>query len=413
MISRRALVALPVRSEKSITMASVPPVEAAHSALNPQPGGKRDVLLCVFLRGGADGLHMLIPHSDDDYHRARPRIGMQAGGQSGVLDLDGYWGLHPKLAFFKEFWDAKQLAIINACGATVSNHSHFSAMDSVERAAPQNISDASGWLGRHLALTQELQDSPLRAIGFGALLQASLRGGNATAMTNLNSFRLQLQKLDLPKIRAAHGEIYRAAGTLAAPAQQTLSAVDLLERLNAKRYKPSDGAQYPDSGYGRRLKETAQLIKADIGLEVVCIDLGDWDTHVTQGAAEGEMAGNLSELAAGLYALYTDLSAHLDRVTIVTMSEFGRRVAENGGGGTDHGAGNLMFVLGGNINGGQIYGEWPGLHPDQLTGPGDLPVTTDYRTVLAELVAKRLQNPQLDKVFPGFAPPKWLGIAKG
>ena len=125
------------------------------------------------------------------------------------------------------------------------------------------------------------------------------------------------------------------------------------------------------------------------------------------------MAGNLSELAAGLYALYTDLSAHLDRVTIVTMSEFGRRVAENGGGGTDHGAGNLMFVLGGNINGGQIYGEWPGLHPDQLIGPGDLPVTTDYRTVLAELVAKRLQNPQLDKVFPGFAPPKWLGIAKG
>lgn len=176
-----------------------------------------------------------------------------------------------------------------------------------------------------------------------------------------------------------------------------------MQKLNPSQYQPSDGAVYPDSPYGKALKQIAQLIKADLGLEVACADIGDWDTHVNQGGADGEMAVNLAEFAAGLRALYIDLSADLGRVTIVTMSEFGRRAAENGGGGTDHGHGNVMFVMGGNLTGG-IYGAWPGLQPEQLYGPGDLAITSDFRDVLAEILQKRLHSQQINQLFPEYLP---------
>jgi len=186
-----------------------------------------------------------------------------------------------------------------------------------------------------------------------------------------------------------------------------------MEKLNPASYRPSDGAQYPDSPYGKALMQIAQLVKSDVGLRIACADIGDWDTHVRQGGAEGEMAANLKEFGDGMRALYTDLSASLGRVTIVTMSEFGRRAAENGGGGTDHGHGNAMFVLGGNVAGGKVYGEWPGLQAEQLYGPGDLQVTTDFRDVLGEIVVKRLGNAALGEVFPGYSSFNFGGIANG
>lgn len=370
-------------------------------AVNPS---QRDVLICVFQRGGADGLNMVVPHGEAAYYQARPNLAIaQPNQQFGAIDLDGFFGLHPSLAPFKEIWDAKQLAIVHACGSPDPTHSHFDAMDYMERGTPGQKSDPRGWLGRHLAATQQSNDSPFRAVGFGSLLQASLRGGSATALTSLEAFNLQANRLELPKLRAAHGQLYRGSGMLVGAAQQTFAALEIMQKLNPSHYQPSDGAVYPDSPYGKALKQIAQLIKADLGLEVACADIGDWDTHVNQGGADGEMAANLAEFAAGLRAFYTDLSANLGRVTIVTMSEFGRRAAENGGGGTDHGHGNVMFVMGGNVTGG-IYGIWPGLQPEQLYGTGDLAITSDFRDVLAEILRKRLHNQQINELFPAYTP---------
>lgn len=370
-------------------------------AVNPS---QRDVLICVFQRGGADGLNMVVPHGEAAYYQARPNLAIaQPNQQFGAINLDGFFGLHPSLAPFKEIWDAKQLAIVHACGSPDPTHSHFDAMDYMERGTPGQKSDPRGWLGRHLAATQQSNDSPFRAVGFGSLLQASLRGGSATALTSLEAFNLQANRLELPKLRAAHGQLYRGSGMLVGAAQQTFAALEIMQKLNPSHYQPSDGAVYPDSPYGKALKQIAQLIKADLGLEVACADIGDWDTHVNQGGADGEMAANLAEFAAGLRAFYTDLSANLGRVTIVTMSEFGRRAAENGGGGTDHGHGNVMFVMGGNVTGG-IYGIWPGLQPEQLYGTGDLAITSDFRDVLAEILRKRLHNQQINELFPAYTP---------
>jgi uncharacterized protein (DUF1501 family) len=291
-------------------------------------------------------------------------------------------------------------------------------MDNLERGAPGQKSLTSGWLARHLGqntptATQPQGEPPFRAVGFGALLQGSLRGGNATAITSLESFTLQARPTDLPRIRAAHGQIYQGQGMLAAIGQQTLAAIETIERITSggkQRYQPADGARYPATPFGKALMQIAQLTKADVGLEVACADIGDWDTHINQGGADGEMAANLQEFAEGLSALYTDLAEHLGRVTIVTMSEFGRRVAENGGGGTDHGHGNVMFALGGAVQGGKVYGQWPGLAPEQRYGPGDLAITTDFRDVLGELLMQRRGVQSLTEIFPGYTQIQRLGL---
>jgi uncharacterized protein (DUF1501 family) len=391
--------------------ALAPAARAGATRLTSAPTA-RDVLICIFQRGGADGLNMVVPHGDAGYYAQRPSLAIGAPGRdAGAIDLDGFFGLHPSLGALKEIWDARQLAVVHACGSPDPTHSHFDAMDNLERGAPGERSVATGWLGRHLAATQQAGDSPFRAVGFGALLQASLRGGAATALTSLEAFRLQARPPELPRVAAAHGQLYRGSGLLAGAGQQTLAALAIMQKLNPGQYRPSDGARYPDTPYGQALMQIAQLVKADVGLEVACADIGDWDTHVSQGGAEGEMAANLQEFGDGLRALYTDLSASLGRVTIVTMSEFGRRVAENGGGGTDHGHGNAMLVLGGNIAGGRVYGEWPGLAAERLYGPGDLAITTDFRDVLGEIVSKRLGG-ALGEVFPGYAAYSFRGLAR-
>ena len=373
-----------------------------------------EILICIFQRGGADGLNIVVPHGDANYYAHRRQLAIaQPGRDFGAIDLDGFFGLHPALSPLKAIWDARQLAIVHACGSPDPTHSHFDAMDYMERGTPGQKGVASGWLARHLAATSGSSSaaaSPFRAVGFGALLQASLRGGAATALTSLEAFKLQARPPELPRVRAAHGQLYRGAGLLAGSGQQTLAALAIVEKLNPSSYRPSDGARYPDTPYGKALLQIAQIVKADVGLEVACADIGDWDTHVNQGGAEGEMAANLKEFAEGIQALYADLSAARDRVTIVTMSEFGRRAAENGGGGTDHGHGNVMIVLGGGVNGGKVYGEWPGLHPEQLYGPGDLQVTTDFRDVLGEIVASRLGNGDLADVFPGYGDARFRGL---
>lgn len=372
-----------------------------------------NILICIFQRGGVDGLSMIVPHGEQAYYAARPQLAIaqpRNGDASTVVDLDGFFGLHPGLSDLKEIYDAKHMAVVHACGSPDPTRSHFDAMDNMERGVPGNKSETNGWLGRHLASTATSNDSPFRAVGFGALLQASLRGSTATSITSLEQFTLRAMPTELPRIRAAHGELYKGGGLLAGAGQQTLAAIDLLQKLKPGTYQPADGARYPDSPYGTALKQIAQLIKADVGLQVACADIGDWDTHVQQGNAQGELATNLKEFGQGIHALYTDLAQIQSNVTIVTMSEFGRRVQENGGGGTDHGHGNATFVLGGGVQGGKIYGDWPGLQREQLDGPGDLAITTDFRDVLGEIAQKRLGNTDLDALFPGYGAFKMRGI---
>ena len=397
------------------------PLRGMTAATNNAVAVQRDVLVCIFQRGGADGLSMVVPHDDKNYYAARPELAIPRptgtpGNGRTAIDLNGFFGLHPSLGALKEIWDARQLAVVHACGSPDPTHSHFDAMDYMERGTPGRKSSSTGWLGRHLALTRTAEDSTLRAVGFGALLQTSLRGSAAVSLQSLDSFRLHSWDSELPRVKRAHGQLYRGTGLLAGAGRQTLASLELMQKVvrsnGGPPYRPSGGAVYPDSPYGRSLMQIAQLIKADVGVQVACADIGDWDTHADQGGVQGELASNLKEFGDGVRALYTDLSAYLGRVTIVTMSEFGRRVAENGSG-TDHGHGNAMFVLGGNVLGGRVYGSWPGLARDQLYGPGDLQVTTDFRDVIGEIVAKRLRNPAVGEVFPGYTNPRYRGLVRG
>jgi uncharacterized protein (DUF1501 family) len=273
----------------------------------------------------------------------------------------------------------------------------------MERGTPGEKQIPTGWLGRHLQITAGQNDSPFRAVGFGSMLQTALRGPVPTAaLRSIADFHLRGNKDAVAQFQQALTSLYAGDNPLAQAGQTTFEAVDLLTKLNPAQYQPATGVKYPDGEYGLGLMQVAQLIKADVGLEVACIDIGGWDTHAHEGAADGELAKLLQEFGAGLAAFHADLQDRANSVTLVTMSEFGRRVHENASGGTDHGHGNVMFVMGGGVTGGKVYGDWPGLSTDKLAGPGDLAVTTDFRDVLGEIVKKRLLNDHIGDVFPNY-----------
>lgn len=383
----------------------------------PGQAPQGDILVVVFQRGGMDGLNAVIPQGEAEYYRQRPtlQIAETNGSDTSAIDLDGFFALHPALRPFMDIWEAGELAIVHATGSPDPTHSHFDAMDYMERGTPGEKSLASGWLARHLQTTAWENDSPFRAVGIGAMLQSSLRGPvSATAMQSIAQFHLggDNQAAEIAQFQDTLAELYGAGSMLDATGQLTLGATSTLEQVIDANYAPSNGALYPDSPFGQGLLQIAQLIKAEIGLEVATLDIGGWDTHAAQGALEGDMPGLLDDFANSLAAFYADLGSLTQRVTIVTMSEFGRRVAENSSGGTDHGHGNVMFLLGQNVNGGKVYGDWPGLEPGTLYGPGDLPITTDYRDVLAEIVQHRLSNPRVAEVFPDYNPDGYLGLAR-
>jgi uncharacterized protein (DUF1501 family) len=376
-----------------------------------------DILVVVFQRGGMDGLNAVIPQGEEEYYRQRPtlQITESSANDNSAIDLDGFFALHPALRPFTDLWEAGELAIVHSTGSPDPTHSHFDAMDYMERGTPGEKSLGSGWLARHLQSTTWENDSPFRAVGIGAMLQSSLRGPvSATAMQSIAQFHLggDNQAAEIAEFQNTLAQLYGTGSLLDATGQLTLGATSTLEDVIDANYAPSHGASYPETPFGQGLLQIAQLIKAEVGLEVATLDIGGWDTHAQQGALEGELPVLLSDFANSLAAFYADLGDLTQRVTIVTMSEFGRRVAENSSGGTDHGHGNVMFLMGKNLNGGQVYGDWPGLEPSTLYGPGDLPITTDYRDVLAEIVQKRLMNPNVSEVFPGHSDVDFLGLAK-
>ncbi len=366
-----------------------------------------DTLVVVFLRGAADVLNMVVPHGEEAYYRLRPSLGIARPDDSNVnkeeraVDLDGFFGLHPNMASLLDAWSSRQLAIIHACGAPDESRSHFKAMELMERGVDDERGPASGWIGRHLATLNTGNSSPLRAVGMGTRPQRSLSGSvPVSALRSIADFHLGGDARALQQMRAALNTVY-ADDVLG---QDTLSIMDTLQTLDPLKYTASRSAIYPDTEFGMALKQTAMLIKANVGLEVSAIDVGGWDTHFAQGSVNGLMPNLMKDLADGLAAFHADMFDHMAQLTTVTMSEFGRRASENGSLGTDHGHGSMMMVLGGNVDGGMVHGQWPGLQDGQLIGPGDLAVTTDYRDVLSEILTKRLNNPATDQIFPEYQP---------
>jgi uncharacterized protein (DUF1501 family) len=380
----------------------------------PQRG---DVLVVVFARGGYDCLNMVIPYMEEGRYRAlRPTIAIPGPDDAApvrAVDLDGRFGMHPYLANsswgnWAEWYQEGMLAVVHAMHMMDPTRSHFDAMDFMERGTPGTKNLNSGWLGRHLSTLANDNQSPFRAVGMGTMVQASLRGPvPAVALQSIADFHLQGRQGEIERFQQHLSELYAGEGWLDVEGQATFDAIDLLARSGAAdgSYTPAHGARYSGDGFHRGLQQIAQLVKADVGLEVACIDIGGWDTHANQVAAgspaTGTMANNMNLLASGISAFLTDLTDHLTTpgITVAVMSEFGRRAFENGGRGTDHGHGNVMFVLGKGIRGGQVYARWPGLAEDQLDR-GDLAGTTEYRDVLGEILSKRLGNGRIAEVFP-------------
>ena len=383
-------------------------------AFRPAAGGPAgDILICIFLRGAMDGLNAIVPHVETRYHDLRPTIRIPDPDQAnGAIDLDGFFGLHPALEPLKDIYAEGDLAFIHASGSPDPSRSHFDAQDFMERGVPGNKTISSGWLARHLASVGTENDSPFRAVGMASILQTSLHGPvPAIALKSIADFHLNGNEQEIARVQQTLQSLYLGDNWLDQEGQQVFQAIDFLEQADPSQYEPQHGAEYGEDFFGLGLKQIAQIIRADMGLEVACIDLGGWDTHANQGSVEGAMAALLTELAAGLNAFYTDLQEEFHRITLVTMSEFGRRVQENASQGTDHGHGNVMFLMGGGVNGGRVYGDWPGLEEENLDR-GDLAITTDYRTVLSEIVQKRLLNDHLAEVFPNFEQTPFLGLVQ-
>lgn len=378
--------------------------------------GAGDVLLHIFLRGGMDGLSTVVPYGEgSNYYNVRPTLAVpEPGKENGAIDLNGFFGLHPALASLKEIYDEDALAIVHATGCTDPTRSHFDAMAFIEAGTPGQKTTASGWIGRHLQSAAWQNQSPFRAIGMGAIVPQSLRGAVAPlSLRSIGDFHFKGRQDELLRQQQALASLYAIqapSDPLGEQAKLVFETVKVLSKLDVNHYQPAGGALYPDDEFGTGLRQVAQLIKADVGLEVASVDLGGWDTHEAQGTVDGQFNGLLTSLGRGLSALYADLGDHMQHVSVVVMSEFGRRAYENGSGGTDHGHGNTMLLLGGGINGGQVFSDWPTLAADRLDS-GDLAITTDYRDVLAEIVRYRLNNPALDQVFPNHSV-KELGLVK-
>jgi len=361
-------------------------------------------LVVVFQRGAADGLNVVVPYREKNYYAMRPGIGIPA---NQVVDLDGFFGLHPSLAQFKPLYDQGHLAVVHAAGSPDTTRSHFDAQDYMESGTPGVKSTQDGWLNRALQaedLRHRQEHTAFRALALGAQVPRTLAGRiPAIALSNLNNFSVGGRGPAPSPAASAFQAMYGQTGDqiLNATGDEAFEAVKMLRDANPAQYKPAAGVNYPTNEFGNNMKQIAQLLKANLGVEAAFTDVGGWDTHQNQGGVNGQLSDRLREFSAAISAFWYDLGDEAENVTLVTMSEFGRTARENGTGGTDHGHANAMFVLGGNVKGGKVYGSWPGLSNDQLNEGRDLTVTTDFRQVLGEAVATTLGAQNLDLIFPG------------
>ena len=373
--------------------------------------GNRDLLICVFLRGGFDGLSAVGPASDTNYLKARGSLAIDDAGKSKSLG-SGFL-LNQYLAPLGSIWDANQLAIVLGAGHPDVSRSHFEDQAMCERAAAANV--RSGWLGRHIA-TSSSATGTFRAITIGDRVVLSLTTSEyqSLAMSTVDDFDLWSPWNGRDALLSDLTRLYGSAGgVIESQVQGTLDAVNALQKVRETKYTPANGAKYPDTGFGNGMKDIARLAKAGVGMEVACIDYQGWDLHQASGSpyqATGAFSTMAADLAKSIAAFRADIGTVWNSVTLVTMSEFGRRVEVNGDGGTDHGHGNIQLIMGGGINGGKLYGTMPALSKGNLQ-EGDVPIITDYRQALSEVVSKRLNNDKLAEVFPSFTPDAALGVA--
>ena len=374
----------------------------------------RDILVCIFQRGAADGLNAVVPHGDPDYYIQRGDhgpISSIAIPPQDLIDLDGFFGLHPALTPLKSIYDDNNLALVHATGVPHDSRSHFTAQGLVERGVTDKAGPATGWLGRHIAGSTPASSSAFRMVAISGNVPVSLTGSNdePLAISNLGEFAFDQEIIDsgYPAVLA---KLFRSPVPFFAPAGAALSAIEELAAANLGAITPDNGVVYPDSPLGNKLKQVGQLIKSTLPVEVACLDSDDWDHHERLPEF---IQQSLDDLAKSLSAFYTDMGAGMDRITVLVHTEFGRRVVQNGSLGTDHGTGGLAYLIGGGVNGGQIIGSgssWPGLATGQLYNGEDLKITTDLRTVLSEMLTKRLGGTDINTVFPGFTGPNTANV---
>ncbi len=368
---------------------------SAFAETNAASGKDRPVVIAIFQRGAADGLSMVVPFGDKNYTAVRPQIAIPApgtGNDQRAIDLDGFFGLHPSLDSLKPIYDEGHLAIVHAVGSPDSTRSHFDAQDYMEAGAPGNKGVSDGWLNRYLQASPEKDATPFRAVALSANMPRSLAGAApAVAMQRIADFGIRGGSAS-PEIEELFADLYK----------DTFDAVKMLRAATSKQYTPEPGIQYPNSPFGQALQEISQLVKSNVGLEVAFTDVSGWDTHANQGAARGQLSNRLKDFGDGLSALYRDLGDRMRNVVILTMTEFGRAVRQNGSGGTDHGHASCLFVAGGPVKGGKVYGKWPGLATEQLYEGRDLALTTDFRNVFSEILVNHMRAKDAGKVFPNF-----------
>ena len=378
------------------------------------PAAHKKILVAIFQRGAADGLNIVVPHGEKRYYSMRPTIAIPRPGSSdtedSAVDLDGFFGLHPALAPLKPLYHAQHLAIVHAAGSPDPTRSHFDAQDYMESGTPGRKATGGGWLNRAMP-PESGRPSPVRAVAMGAVLPRAMHGPNsAVAIESLDQF--QVRNEGASKVFQA---MYAGSpdAVLNGTGRETFEAVKLLQSIEKQPYQPA--AEYPAGPFGQSLRQIARLIKSEVGVEVAFADIGGWDHHVNevgQQPGQGQLAQRLNEFGRSLAAFWKDLGDRMSDVALVTMSEFGRTARENGNRGTDHGHANVMFVMGGDVRGGKVYGDWPGLSDHQLYEGRDLALTTDFRDVLGELVESHLGNRDLREVFPGYRadPRKFRGL---
>jgi uncharacterized protein (DUF1501 family) len=390
--------------------------QAARAADLGSSSKQNKILICIFQRGAVDGLSMVVPYGDPHYYASRQDISLpapsQVAGPAGVLDLDGYFGLHPELAPLLPLYKAGHLAPIQACGSPNSSRSHFDSQDLMEAGVDEDKTVQTGWLNRLMACCPEdsAKQSPFRSVAMTPILPRSLQGPlDAMAIRDLDTFGMHGDFV-VPVSGSGSSDgfesMYSSAvdTVLHGEARDSFDAIAMLKATQSQHYTPANGAVYPGDPFGKNLKQIAQLIKADVGLQIAFAEMQGWDTHVNQGNAKGQLAGKLKTFGAALAALHQDLGDRMSDVTVVTMSEFGRTVHQNGNLGTDHGHGTCFFVMGGSVKGGKVYGDWPTLAPDRLFQDRDLAVTTDFRDVFGEICAGHFNIPMsnLSQMFPHY-----------
>lgn len=382
------------------------------------PADRKKTLICVFQRGAVDGLTMVVPHGDRFYYADRPGIAVPRPGQGGgALELDGHFGLHPALAGLLPYYRDGSLAIVHAVGSPTPSRSHFDAQDFMESGTPGVKSTRDGWLNRYMAHADDHEDTPFRGVAMGSQLPRALLGtAAALAIQDLRTFGIRAPGGAGDRITAAFEELYggSASGMVASSAEEGFEAIRMLRSANSTGRDPGNGARYPGGEFGSQMRQLAQLIKSDIGLEIGFASVGGWDTHANQGASQGQLATRLRQFGDTLAAFARDLGPRMADVVVLTMSEFGRTVAENGNRGTDHGRATAMLVLGGNANGGKVLGRWPTLDPERRADGRDLAVTTDFRDLFGEILVKHLGAASLAQVFPGYggSVDRWVGAMR-